>query len=165
MATDNIDDRIEDLSNQVSKLSLINKPPPTMSQLKERQTELFPISLDFHLIKNVRSQPKTRARGLIGYNGVEEDVDISGSSSVSIISKPISTTPSKNATTKGQVESRRAWLTGWLIMTNMFYCHISHVEPCARLYVQYAHVLLPQSQLTNRLMVSNGLYHLLDIAN
>ncbi|KAF5390753.1 hypothetical protein D9757_004468 [Collybiopsis confluens] len=58
-------------------------------------------------------------------------------------------TPPSRAKPRDRADSRRAWLTGWLLINGMFACHISHMPPCAHLQVEFAHILLPQSERDN----------------
>ncbi|KAJ4480061.1 hypothetical protein J3R30DRAFT_3701252 [Lentinula aciculospora] len=68
-----------------------------MSQLEERQKVYFPIDFDHAAVQNV-PRLRTRNKGIIGYDGPLKRYQ--GSSAASAISKAMSTTPSKNATTK-----------------------------------------------------------------
>lgn len=51
-------------------------------------------------------------------------------------------------------DSARAWLLGWLVVAEMFYCHITHLKPHFHLAVQIAHILVPQADRENDLLVS-----------
>lgn len=158
-----------ELSSRFRNITLSNRAtsPSTMSLLAQRQNTYIPTSFDNENVQKTLTQPRVLAESnLIDYDEPVEDEPGAppsllhlkkDSGSTKSRGSAHSATPSKRAASKGTVITRRAWLTGWLLHVKMFFCHITHTQACAHLLVQFAHVILPQLERNNDVLVRRWL--------
>ncbi|KAF5352223.1 hypothetical protein D9757_009515 [Collybiopsis confluens] len=159
---DGIIARLEDLD--------IEYYPPILSkqQLLDRYREGFHVAFNDPRVQRISALPRYAAYTTAkSASGDELDIPLKlNKSTSSLLSyatrKDISSkrqisakdTPRSRANPQDKSDSRRAWLTGWLLINGMFACHISHMPPCCHLLVQFAHILLPKSERTNTRLLS-----------
>lgn len=154
------------LAQNLAQLSLSNHGLNPISQLQLRRHE-FPISFshpqalawsrqprDFQIQpkdddQSDAQQLKNRlARGA-------QSIDNSPPGALKLTS--ISKTHDKYANPDG----RRACLIGWLYHVNLLCCHVTHMPACARLLIQFCHVLLPKADGGETDIVSHYTFFLL----
>lgn len=156
------DDDIANLNDQVLHLKVSSNDlfDDLRASFRNLATRLntFPILFDDARIKSQKSQQSQRIDSLLSQTVnspselgrpssiINEDDTQSQISSGSKARAP-SLTPSKR---KGTSEkTAKAWLLGWLMVAEMFYCHVTHHQFSWVSFVQFAHILVPKSEAEN----------------
>lgn len=127
------DERVQKYDTQLSA-PIDYVPQDDVNELEILEDERSPTSIRHGVICEDNNS-ETKSKKLAGSRG----------------SRPTLTPSKRNG--RGP-DSARAWLLGWLVVAEMYYCHVTHLKPHFHLAVQIAHVLLPQAERENDFLVS-----------